>query len=131
MIGKVLPENIGCKNVGRENAVCDDICENASFDGKMLKSSSVPLSKKYSLGLFDLDGVVYLGANPIEHCSENVVLKVPSIDSTSEFIGDSPYCAVEFLPLLFFFIIRHVLPSVCLLISIGTLAACDPLVNFR
>lgn len=72
MIGKVLPENIGCKNVGRENAVCDDICENDSFDGKMLKSSSVPLSKKYSLGLFDLDGVVYLGANPIEHCSESI-----------------------------------------------------------
>lgn len=34
--------------------------------------SSTPLARRYSLALLDLDGVVYRGANPVEHAAEGI-----------------------------------------------------------
>ena len=43
----------------------------------------------------------------IEHCSKNIIFKVPSIYCSPQFICNCPNCAMQFITLLFLFCINH------------------------
>ena len=50
-----------------------------------------------------------LGNIAIEHCAEDIVLKIPSVYCTTQFIRYCPDCTMEFITLLFLFSINHFL----------------------
>ena len=48
-----------------------------------------------------------LGNIAVEHSTKNIVLEVPSVNSTTKVVGNRPYSAVKFCSFLLFSIINH------------------------